>query len=131
VNSHSAESLDSLAAFLAASLTPYLPEDIVIRAEGSTVVVATGKSDDVGGTDLANFAQPEADAPLVAFALERGLDSIQDFVSTSTGSPWPHAADRNELPVPDVQVLDTELVLRYVWPSGGSVELGRVRWKSR
>lgn len=56
--------------------------------------------------------QPGDERRLLALACESVLSNMQDFIAESTSTPWPGEAT-DELPLPDVEVTDTEIWLWY------------------
>ncbi|MFO7960575.1 MAG: hypothetical protein R6U94_06490 [Nitriliruptoraceae bacterium] len=55
--------------------------------------------------------QPGCERQLVELACRSVLSNTQDFIAESTSTPWPGEA--TELPLPDVEVTDTEIWLCY------------------
>jgi hypothetical protein len=117
----------ALATALAKELQGLVPQGIEVKAEDATVFAQSVESGTVGGADLAAFVPVGADLSSVAHAVERAMDAIQDFIATETGVPWPVLPEApNELAVPTVVLHGDQILPRYVWKSGESIELGRI-----
>ena len=116
-----------IAETLAFGLRSHLPPEIGIDVSGTTLRIASKVSKQSGGVDLADFIHEDDDAEGVAFASERVLDAIQDFVATELRTPWPLAGDhRNELPLPQAQQVGEVVIARYFWADGEALDIASI-----